>query len=36
MSFNPDITKQAREMIFSRKKNNTNDPSLYFHSARIQ
>ena len=36
MSFNPDITKQAQEIIFSRKKNNTSHPSLYFNNTRIQ
>ena len=36
MSFNPDITKQAQESIFSRKKNDTSHPSLYFKNARIQ
>ena len=36
MSFNPDITKKAHEIIFSRKKNGTSQPSLYFNNARIQ
>ena len=36
MSFNPDITKQAQEIIFSRKKNDTSHPSLYCNNARIQ
>ena len=36
MSFNPDITKQAREIIFYQKKNDTSYPSLYFNNARIQ
>ena len=36
MSFNPDITKQAQEIIFSRKKNNTSHPSLYFNNIPIQ
>ena len=36
MSFNPDITKQAQEIIFSRKKNNTSHPSLYFNNTPIQ
>ena len=35
VSFNLRITKQAQEIIFSRKKNSTNDPSLYFNNARI-
>ena len=33
MSFNPDITKQARKSIFSRKKSNTSHPSLYFNNT---
>ena len=36
ISFNPDITKQAQEIIFSWKKNNTSHPSLYFNNTRIQ
>ena len=36
MSFNPDITKQAQEIIFSRKKNNTSHPSLYFNNIPTQ
>ena len=36
MSFNRDITKQAQEIICSRKKIDTNHPSLYFNNARIQ
>ena len=36
MSFNPDITKQAQEIIFSREKNDTSHPNLYFNNARIQ
>ena len=36
MPFNPDITKQAQEIIFSRKKNDTSHPSLYFNNARLQ
>ena len=31
MNFNPDLTKQAaQEVIFSRKLQNTNHPSLIF------
>ena len=33
ISFNPDITKQAKEMIFSRKKNDTSHQNLYFNNA---
>ena len=36
MSFNLDITKPAQEIIFSRKKNDTSYPSLYFNNARMQ
>ena len=36
MLFNPDVTKQAQEIIFSRKKNDIRHPSLYFSNARIQ
>ena len=33
MLFNQDITKQAQEIIFSRKKNNTSPSSLYFNNV---
>ena len=36
MSFNPDITKEAQEIIFSKMKANTSHPSFYFNNARIQ
>ena len=36
MSFNPDITNQSQEILFSRKKNNTSRPSLNLNNARIQ
>ena len=36
MSFNPDITKQAQEIMSFRKKNDTIHPSLYFNNVRIQ
>ena len=36
MLFNPNITKQAQEIIFSRKKNDTSHPSLYFNNAQLQ
>ena len=35
MSFNPDIMKQAKEIIFSWKKNNTSHPT-YILITRIQ
>ena len=36
MSFNPDRTKQAQEIIFSRKKNATTHPSLFFNNSEIK
>ena len=36
MSFNPDITKEAQEIVFSRKKNDTSYLSLCFNNAQIQ
>ena len=36
MLFNPYITKQAQEIIFSRKKYNESHPSLYFNNTTIQ
>ena len=36
MSFNHDITKKAQEIIFSRKKNDTIHPSLYFNNTPMQ
>ena len=36
MLVNPDITNQSQEILFSRKKNDTSRPSLYFNNARIQ
>ena len=36
ISFNPDVTKQVQENIFSRKKNDTSHPRLYFDITRIQ
>ena len=36
MSFNPDIIRQEQETVFSRKKNDTSHPSLYFNNERIQ
>ena len=36
LSFNPDIIKEAQEIIFSRKKKDTNHPDLYFNEARLQ
>ena len=36
MSFNPDLTKQAHEIIFSRKKNATTHPPLFFNNSEIK
>ena len=36
MSFNPDRTKQAQEIIFSRKKNATIHPPLFFNNSEIK
>ena len=35
MLFNSDVTKQAQEVIFSRKNNNTNHPVVYFSEAPV-
>ena len=35
MSFNPDRTKQAQEIIFSREKNVTTHPPLFFNNSEI-
>ena len=35
MSFNPDRTKQAQEIIFRRKKNATAHPHLFFNNSEI-
>ena len=37
MSFNPDPTKQAKEVIFSKKKKNPGThPSLFFNNSLIE
>ena len=36
MSFFPDRTKQAQEIIFSRKKNATTHPPLFFNNSEIK
>ena len=33
MSFNPDLTKQAQEIIFSRKTSQRNHPRLMFNNS---
>ena len=35
MSFNPDSNKQAQEVIFSRKLNKPNHPSLNFNNTVV-
>ena len=34
MSFNPGISKQAQEVIFSRKKNISNHPAVFFNISQ--
>ena len=36
MSFNPDLSKQAQEVIFSRKRLEVNHPPLYFNGSPVQ
>ena len=36
MSFNRDPTKQAQEVIFSSKRQNSNDDSVYFNHNLAQ
>ena len=36
MSFNPDLTKQAQEVIFSRKLKKPLDPSIKFNNVPVQ
>ena len=36
MSSNPDRTKQAQEIIFSRKKRETTHPPLFFNNSEIK
>ena len=35
MCFNPDITKQAQEVTFSRNSKKTDDPTVYFNHAPV-
>ena len=35
MSFNPDVSEQAQEVIFSRKKNIGNHPAVFFYNPPI-
>ena len=36
MSFNPNRTKQAKEIIFSRKKNATTHPPRFFSNSEVK
>ena len=36
MSFNPDLSKQAQEVIFSRIRLEVNHPELYFNGLTVQ
>ena len=36
MNFNPDINKQATELLFSYKKCSVNHPSLFFNESVCQ
>ena len=36
MSFNPDPSKQAVQMIFSRKRKKTNHPNIYFNESEVK
>ena len=35
MNFNPDLNKQATELLFSGKKNSPNPPSLFFNESVV-
>ena len=35
MTFNPDISKQAQEITFSKKKKNVSHPPLYFNKTHV-
>ena len=36
MSFNPDLSKQAQEVLFSRKRLQINHPDLHFNGSVVQ
>ena len=36
MSFNPDLSKQAQEVLFSKKKNISYHPDLYFNQSKVK
>ena len=35
ISFNPDITKQAKEVIFPQKSKKTDNPTVHFNDAPV-
>ena len=35
MSFNPDLNKQAQEVIFSRKLKKSSHPKIFFNNAPV-
>ena len=35
ISCNPDLNKQAQEVIFSRKLNKSSDPKIFFNNALV-
>ena len=35
MSFNPDLNKQAQEVVFSRKLNKASQPQITFNNAPV-
>ena len=35
MNFNPDLNKQAQEVVFSRKTNKSNHPVIYFNNVPV-
>ena len=35
MTFNPDRSKQAQEVVFSRKLKKTTDPPLFFNNNNV-
>ena len=35
MSFNPEVTKQAQEVVFSRKRQKVTHPTVYFNNSPV-
>ena len=35
MSFNPKVTKQAQEVVFSRKSQKVTHPTVYFNNSTV-